>query len=558
MPRSLHRDHSAREIFQDSFFLGVIVLLSCILYISQLGFYSDDWAVLGIFSNSPDQSLKGLFESFYTPEVYKRPVQILYYASLYRMFDLHPIGHHLFNNSVFLFGVILFYLVLRELGHPRLFALAVSATFSQLPHFSADRFWFMSFQINLSMTCYFLSFFCDLRTLQTAGLRLWGFKALSIVALLASVLSYELFLPLFFINPLLVWYQRKRLHGSSIQSRTTKEMLLLTGIHVAILTMAIVFKAVTANRFLLQKPSDHVLWFLQLILDSLRVSYGTYGIGLPFVLKRILHLDQDWRLLGVGGLTGVLIFLCLYRTSRQSIGSDLPTRAGIRSLIFCGLAVFVLGYVIFLGSENTAVTPTGINNRVAIAAATGVALSMVAAVGWLSSILPSDRSRRLLFCCLISLLCTSGFLINNKIAKFWVSAYSKQQEVISDIGRHIGELPNGGTLMLDGICPYVGPGIVFEASWDLTGALSIAYPGRGLNADIIRPNTLVADQGLRTTLYGEEYIYPYRQLFIYNFQRKILYPATSAHDVHVYIRTYNPNFGLECPDGAEGFGVPIF
>ena len=101
---------SPRAALQDCLFIGFTILLSLILYIRGLGFYSDDWSFLGYLSTSANQSLAGFFQTLYDFENIKsRPVQALYQAGLYRLFGFHPLGYHLVNAGVLLAGIILFY-----------------------------------------------------------------------------------------------------------------------------------------------------------------------------------------------------------------------------------------------------------------------------------------------------------------------------------------------------------------------------------------------------------------------------------------------------------------
>ncbi len=98
---------------KDYAFLGFIICLSFVLYIGGLGFYSDDWAFLGASYRSTDRSLFGLYESLNGPVVWMRPVQVFYFSTLYKVFDLSPPGWHLVNHFIFLAGVLSFYAVLK-------------------------------------------------------------------------------------------------------------------------------------------------------------------------------------------------------------------------------------------------------------------------------------------------------------------------------------------------------------------------------------------------------------------------------------------------------------
>src|SRR5438552_4082201 len=142
---------SARNGLRDSLFLSVILGLSVVLYAGRLGFYADDWKFLETLTFSTDQSLPGLFRTFYTESetVWMRPVQAIEQAILYWFFGLRPLGYHLVNSTVLLSGVLLFYWVLRELNCERWLALSLPAVYGLLPHYSTDRVWMATFMATL-------------------------------------------------------------------------------------------------------------------------------------------------------------------------------------------------------------------------------------------------------------------------------------------------------------------------------------------------------------------------------------------------------------------------
>lgn len=557
-----NRPHS---VLQDCLFLSLVVLLSLILYVQALGFYSDDWAFLGLSSMSADKSLLGLFKTLYNPPfavapaigAHMRPLQLLYFAGLYSLFDSDPLGYHLVNGAVLLSSVVLFYLVLCEVSQQRVLNLAVAVVYALLPHYSTDRFWVAAFQANLSMALYFLSLYSDLRAVRGEGLQLWGWKLLSILSLVGSTLAYELVLPLFLFNLLLVWYRRRQLYDS-VPGRqlSPKKLAVLFGSNLLALIVVIVFKALTTNRIGHLK-NTHILWFGWHVAKAFLTSYGEYGLGLPAVIFKILRDYPNWLILAMGVVVGSLVFWYLYRAISQS-QAELPNQTIMLRFIVWGLVVFGLGYAIFLINRNAENTATGIGNRIAIAAAAGVSLSMVGGLGWVSNRLRSDQLRRRFFCILVALLCTSGFLINNTLASFWITAYGQVQAVIADIRQEFPTLPTGSTLILDGVCPYVGPAIVFESNWDLTGVLMMLYRDYTLRADVVTPNLKVREEGLSTLLYGGESHYPYKKMFIYHFGRKMTYPLTDAASARRYFQTFNPDHNSGCPQGSEAYGVRVF
>jgi hypothetical protein len=109
-------------------------VVSVIPYVTRLGFYSDDWAFLGVLSTS-DQSFTGLWERQYEFNVSlrMRPTQVIYNAMLYMLFGLAPLGYHIVNIVVLATMTVLLYMVLRELGFSRPMAVAIPALYALLP-----------------------------------------------------------------------------------------------------------------------------------------------------------------------------------------------------------------------------------------------------------------------------------------------------------------------------------------------------------------------------------------------------------------------------------------
>ena len=506
---------------QDCLFLSLIVLLSLILYVQRLGFYSDDWAFLGMFSNSQDQSIFGLFQSLYKESNARtRPGLVLYLSGLYWLFGLHPLGYHVVNAVVFNALILLFYLTLRRLGQPRLLTLAVPLVYALLPNYSTDRFWYAAFQANLSMALYFLSSYSDLRALEARSARLWGWQLLSIFCLLASILSYEITVPLFAFNIFFIGYliyRSRALASSGPKART----ILLAFQAAKLLTLAVVvlFKWLTTTHGIAQ-PGGMLTQIIKVVRGAIHINYVSYGPGLLRALWRIFYYYPDREMFALAGLLALAIFCYLYYTISKS-GNEWPSITFWLKVIVSGLFFVGLGYAIYVSTRDFMLAKTGILNRVSIAAAVGVAVSLVGGFGLVSTLLRSDLLRKIVFSLSVALICTSGFLCINTLASMWAGAYRQEQEVLADIQSRFPTLPAGSTLLLDGVCPYVGPAIVFESSWDLEGALRTSYRNPTLKANVISPRIKIEEDGLSTHLYSESFRYPYgEKLLLYNFDQK--------------------------------------
>jgi hypothetical protein len=544
---------------QDCLFLGLVMLLSLILYVKGLGFYDDDWYLIEEFGRSQDQSLLGLVRGFDpgSSAAQIRPVSLTYYAALYSAFGLHPFGYHLVNAAVLIAGVMLFYIILRELSQNRLLSLAIAMVYGLLPHYSTNRFWYAAFEGNQSMALYFFSLYCDLRMLKARPAQLWLWKTLSVVGLLGSTLAYEVFLPLFFLNPLVVLYQKRQLdrtRSSSLLSQ--RKLAMLLGSNLIVLMLVIAFKVMVLHRFGKVPNPDLINQVKNLVEWSITVSYRRYGSGLPRLVWRILHEYPNAPIFVLGGVLGLVIFGYLYRVARQS-KAELPPWTNFSKLTGLGLVAFGLA-IALLAMLRIGFSPAGPGNRTAIAAAVGVALSYVGILGWVCSILRPVQLRSLLFCVLIALLCSSGFLINDTIASFWTAAYRRQQVILADIQQHVPSLPAGSTLILDGVCPRNGPAVVFHSQWDLKGALTMKCHYDNIKAAVVTPNLRVREDGISTLMYGSEQLYPYRQLFVYHFGRKVMFQLANAEEARRYFMEFDPDYTSGCVEGREGEEVPIF
>jgi hypothetical protein len=531
------------------------LVLSVVLYVGDVGFYSDDWSFLGILHTSSDQSLLGLCRALFSGNLRMRPVQVVYLASLYKVFGLHPLGYHLTNLVVTAALAILFYLTLRELKQSRIIALSLPTVFILLPHYSTDRFWIAAFQTNLSVALYLFSLFSDLRAMRAQTNRVWVWKLLAILSLIGSTMAYEVTLPLFLLNIALLW--RGSHKESSLQSSTRKaEALRLWGGNLLALLLVVVFKAVTTDRAGIQ--TDSITHLSYILKEAFRINYVAYGVALPHVTWKVLRSYQNRNSLLLGVLLGTLIFVYLYQAIRTARGLW-PTRGYWVKMIALSLVVFVLGYAVFFTTSQIQFHKTGIANRVAIAGALGVAMSMVGFSGLFSTLFSRPRLRSLFFSLCVAILGTSCFWIINSIALFWGAADRDEQTVLTDIYRHVPALPPGSTLLLDGVCPYDGPVPVFESSWDLAGALKIHYNESTIRADVTKPRLEVREDGIHIPIYGFQEFYPYGEtLLIYHYGKKTVYPITSFEEARHYFQVISPTRNSECPPGEEGYGVAIF
>jgi len=163
------------------------------------------------------------------------------------------------------------------------------------------------------------------------------------------------------------------------------------------------------------------------------------------------------------------------------------------------------------------------------------------------------------FSTLVTLTCVGGFLVVNALAGYWVTANERETAVLNDIQVHFPTFPLGGILILDGVCPYVGPAIVFESSWDLAGALITLYGDPTLQADVVGPDLAINDHSIVTSLYGIRYSYPYSDhLIVYDFTSKAAHHLIDATAARTYFNSISPDRNRRCGPAEDGYGQPVF
>ena len=541
----------------DGLFLAAVTLVSLVLYVWRLGFYADDWAFLGILSNASDQSFVGLWRTLYQaqPLLQARPTQITEQVLLYSLFGVDPLGYHLVHAGVLTAMAVLLYAALVELGVWRVVAVALPAVFVLLPNYSTDRVWFAAFGYALTMALLFLSVYADLRAARAAGKRLLAWKMLALVALVLSVLGYEVVVPFLLLAPLLVWLRARRGATGGLRMRLgTARFVLFLAANYAALATVVAFKAVTARGA--GVPVGYWQWYLaQLFFGSLSVHFGTYGVGLPHTVWWSLRV-LDSPAIATGLVVGAAVFAYLFFLSG---GWDALSRRTWAKMGVVGFVLFTLGYAIFLASNRIQFgSSTGIVNRVAIAASLGVAVLFVAVAGWLSSFARKARLRRAVFAGSVAFVCCSGFLVTNALASFWGPAWDREREVLAGIRAELPRISPGSTLIVHGICPYIGPAVVFESPWDLAGALQVAYRDPSLAGDVTTANIVVGRAGLTTTIYGRSTTYPYSErLLLFDRVRGRVISLSNEQVARQYFATLPRNEFRGCP-GEAGEGALVF
>lgn len=494
----------------DSACLAAITIVSAIPYVARLGFYSDDWAILAGFSASTHNSFADLLSGFGG-----RPVQAVYSAALFALFGLDPLGYHLVDTAVLACAAVLLYLLLLRLSFSRSESFATTLLFVMLPQLSTVRVWFAAGQVPLSMALMLLSMHGQL---SFAASRSFGWLAVAIAAAVLSIGAYEIFGPLIGAFALALVFVRWR------KSKVRRDWRALAAAAAVLATLILAF----VYKFLSSGRAGHVgdlKRYLNGLHQLFRVDYDwRVDSGLNVVATPKTHfwapIEGWWTgakllLSGKADVEVSAIALLIAGLAIWRLASAREARSASSRLLLLGGAAFLLGNAIFLIVPAVVFTSTGIDNRVHVAAAIGVAMIFAALIELAIRAVPVPY-RALTFSTLLAAISATAFARLAAIERYWTEAPALQHRVLNAARVDLRHLPPNSTVILDGVCPYHGPAVVFETNWDVAGALTLAL-GYPVDGDAVSPRMTVTPTGLETSIYKAPTFYPYgATLYVYD------------------------------------------
>jgi hypothetical protein len=533
----------------DCLFLSVVMAISLVPFIGRLGFYYDDYSALDRMAASHDQSIAGLFHAV-RPAWGQRPLAALLSAVLYRFFGADPLGYHVVNACLLIAVALLLYLVLRELRLPRLVAVALPVVFSMMPHYASDRFWPDLIDISLSNALYLLSLYAGLRAVRSSLPSLAAWLALVVGGIGVIMFTYELFIPLFAVNVLLCWWAARRVadgsrrHSFALTAATIVVTLAATGITKAI---AVAEHGQNGYQVGLQNGLLHHLAYL--VAGGVKLNFGTYLFAFPYVLGWIVWHEFSITSAVVSVVIGALTFVYLWHIGGRQGESLKVGREVWRGFIGLGLLAFVLGYSIFITTDKILFRSAGIDNRVNVAAALGLAAMLIGGVGWAATRLRPDRAL-VAFCGAVACVAASGVFVIQALGSYWVRAADRQDAIVAGLTREAGAVRPSTTFILDGSCPEIGPAVVFADQWDLRGRLQLAYRDPSLKADVASESMQASAGGLSIRMSFLHRVfwrtYPYGpRLLVYDASKRHLYRITDRNAAERYVARSRPSFS--CP-----------
>ena len=516
-----------RRTAADLLFIAIVALLATGQSVWDLGFHSDDWALVTDLALAPDQSLAGGLASLQPHDRAIRPLQFGLLALVYRGFGTNPLAYHLAQFGLVLLGAALLFLVLRKLRLDSALALGIALTWAVLPHHSSARLWVAAAQVPLAAAMYFAHQLAELRAAERSGRAAAGWRVLSGAAALASLLSYEIFLPFILLTPVVTWWWSRvpaRGEGDRVSTGRAPRpvpFLLAAAPALAAATGALAAKAVLGTRLPSWSAWDRILRGGRTYLAIAAEQWDVYGVRAPVTVARAA-LDAGALGVAMAILAGAATFLYLrgrftdtdagFHESPGGMVLSLPA-----SLIVAGLVAHFVGYSVGFLTGGLGPGAAGVNNRTAMAASLGVALVACGLAVLVARLV--GRHAAGVFAFTIAAVVASSGAVNAAVADDWVAAARRQTQVMERLRARVPNLRGIESVLIAGVCRYEGPGIVFESPWGVSGILGLTYRTPDISGDVIAPGTRVDGSGVWTEIYREETLFPFGGLVGYDDRR---------------------------------------
>ena len=443
--------------------------------IASLGFYLDDWILLSYMRFAPTgffSAMAGLLSS--NKAFWFRPLGPPLYAALYALFGLQTLG---WQAALLLTNVTMAFAagrIMLRYGISERIAVLGALLFLVWPDKDATMFWPLAINNSLSLLAMLTAYLSHLEYVESGRRRFLG---ISVALTLISMGLYDQ-CAFFF----LFWPVTPVILKDGVSPRAKRGALAAAAATGIFLLYKFVFVPVVLDIHFNKTfvfSASHFVWTYAAGLES---AVGFRIVAFSF--RSLLMAFEVSPFVAVAAALFPWIILKLPDAEPQT------RRDAAWALVGLGALIFLFGYLPIAVSDYSP-TPINHGNRVNEVPVLGLILAMI-------GIATRTMEARLLerrACALASIL----LAVHVGLAGFWVESYRRQNQVRQQILANLDRWPSGKTLLL--LLPerYVAGKVpVFDAHYDITGAIQIWTGDRTRHAETITPRMVVAPDGVFT------------------------------------------------------------
>ncbi len=474
LPATLARARHYREAY-GYLILAILAIFICAPRILHGSDIMDDWALR---AEAHFIGFGGLLKQLLLQDA-RRPFAALYFATLFSALGSNiKLLLVVSSMSRFLLSASL-YALLRELRFGWLDSVAIAGLTLLFPSSDSTWMWPSASSFSVAVACLLLGCLINVRAVRNSGRHAGCLRASGIALISAGILTNELVVPLALASGALYFMltaPRRALHSWSI------DLLVL-----AIVIITFTFHLIPVihgsdnheiSNFPQMRHHAHVI----LSQSSTLLTHSLLPLGTP-------------RNTTVLGMVGVIMALALVVTLLLK-----PRAASRRSLVkwlavaTIGLLVIGLGYVMLVPA-NIYYVPLqpGLGNRINAVSAIGMTLVLYAGVALAAQLVFRELPHAPLlingFIVLAVILAGVGYARSIHADELaWRQSGEFESAILVDLRTHVPTPPPNTSLVTIDAPVETTPGVpVFDASWDLNGAVELMWNDPTLRAFPMAP-----------------------------------------------------------------------
>ena len=439
------------------------------------GFIGDAWATREAYVFSPHAGFLGTVGYFLeASNIATRPLYAVYRVALNETLGPHAGFWLAWQGATCVLMSLSIYLLLRRLSFSFVDAGVVALLLLLFPAASALRLWTPVIHAPLAIAMVAFGFLLALSAFEAHGPRRLLLHGASLILFAASVLLYEVALPVLLASALLY---RLNTRWKTAATRWAIDCAVLLPI-----ALTVTRSSESAGQ---DQSTSGLLPHAARMLEQSLTLLTT--VILPFG-------GAQWHVLGL-----IVLLPCVAALVARRLPPSDPARTQLRrwlAVLAAGLIVVALGYAIYVpGIGYYEPLGAGIANRVNAVPGIGWVLALYALIMLSATLaLRGLRDAPILTPGLAALACALiavGWVRSDlRDADAYTSSYQEGQRVLASIGAALPKAPSNSTIWTFGQPAEIAPGVpVFGNTWDMTASVQLLYEDPSLRSYVGFPGT---------------------------------------------------------------------
>jgi hypothetical protein len=438
------------------------------------GFLSDAWGIRAAYEFAPNRGLIGGTELFLeAANVVPRPLQAVYWSAQNALFGSQMTLWLIWQVALSAVMSTSLYVLLRQLGFRRVDAGAMSALVLIFPAATSIRLWIAPLSA-LTISLALIGFVLALHAFRAGGRRRLVLHGASVALFVASLLVYELVLPIMLASVLVY---RLRVPWRDAVRRWLVDCAIL---------VPLVLTVTRSDASSWEVQSGPAMWdHFVVIWEQARTLFAT--VVLPFDVG-------EWLALALVVLVPAVALAIVKRLD----ASD-PARAELRrwsATVVGGVAVVAFGYAIYVPAmDYYAPLGQGIANRVNAVPSVGwvlIVYGLLMLVGTLAlhRVAHAARAATALTLAACAVVSVGWLQTVDRDSDAFVKAYEEGRRTLQTVNAALPDPPRSSIIWTFGQPVEIAPGVpVFGNTWDMTGSVRLLYDDPSLRSYVAFPGT---------------------------------------------------------------------